>query len=278
MLTKLALITVVYQNYDILKDFFESLNKQTNKDFHLYIVDLSTDRKKIAHPHFPYTIITGQNRGYAYGVNNGLQKAIRDGNIHFAVINSDVLIEETFVEYTLSSLNTYPMSLIGGKIYYAPGFEYHKDRYQLKDRGKILWYTGGTIDWQNVYVKHRGVDEVDTGQYSVDEPTDFITGCFMTFDKTTFDTVGLWDEKYFLYYEDADFCERAKRKGIKLYYDPSIVLWHKNAQSTGGSGSPLHNHYQKINRLRFGMKYAPFKTKLFLIRDYLLDKLKTNIS
>jgi len=89
-------------------------------------------------------------------------------------------------------------------------------------------------------------------------------------DKSAIDKLGYWDETYFLYFEDSDFCVRAKRMGIKLIYDPRIILWHKNSQSTGGPGSKIHEKYQRINRLRFGIKYAPLKTKLHLIKQWLL--------
>ncbi len=113
------------------------------------------------------------------------------------------------------------------------------------------------------------MDEVDTGKYDKFEETDFVNGALMCFDKKVIDTIGFWDEKYFLYFEDADFCVRAKRAGIKLYYDPTIVVWHKNAQSTGGSGSLIHQNYQTKNRLRFGLKYAPLRTKIHLLKNYL---------
>lgn len=94
----------------------------------------------------------------------------------------------------------------------------------------------------------------------------------MIFDKKVVERVGHWDEDYFLYFEDADFCEKAKRKKIQLYYDPSIILWHKNAQSTGGSGSSLQQKYQLKNRLKFALKYAPLKTKLHLLWNYFSEK------
>ena len=96
----------------------------------------------------------------------------------------------------------------------------------------------------------------------------------MIFNKSVIDKIGYLDESYFLYYEDADWCERAKKAGINLYYDPSIVIWHKNAQSTGGAGSKLHQKYQEKNRLKFGLKYAPWKTKLHLIINLLTDKIR----
>ena len=133
----------------------------------------------------------------------------------------------------------------------------------------MLWYTGGSIDWAHAITPHRGVDEVDEGQYDVFEKTEFINGCLMLFDQSVISRVGWWDESYFLYFEDADFCVRAQRKNVSLYYDPSIVIWHKVSQSTGGSGSKLHVKYQERNRLRFGLKYAPFWTKLHLVKNYL---------
>jgi GT2 family glycosyltransferase len=271
---KIAVITVVYQNYGVLNDLFLSLEKQTSKDFHIFISDLSDDKKTISDDDLLITVINAKNLGYAYGVNTALKEAIKHGFDKFCVINSDVLVSNNFVETVNQALFKSSNTIIGGKIYYAPGYEYHKERYEEDDLGKIIWYGGGTIDWDNVYVKHRGVDEVDQKQYDDPEETDFITGCLMAFDRSVIDQVGFWNEKYFLYYEDADFCERAKRKGIKLYYDPNIIIWHKNAQSTEGAGSALHQKYQGLSRLRFGLKYAPFNTKLHLIKNAAFNFLK----
>ncbi len=266
---KLAVITVVYQNYAVIDDLLESFLKQKNDQFHLFLTDLSSKREVVASRHLPLTILESKNLGYAHGVNLGIREAIRQGFDKFCVINSDIFFKEDFIDNVLRSLNNHPASIVGGKIYYAPGFEYHK-KYSPVDLGKVLWYGGGIVDWSNVFTKHLGVDEVDKGQFDKSKETDFITGCLMCFDKKVIDTLGSWDENYFLYYEDADFCERAKRKSIKLYYDPKIIIYHKNAQSTKGSGSLIHQKYQKINRLKFGLKYAPVKTKLHLIKNYLL--------
>lgn len=267
MSKKIAVITVLYENYTILPDFFTSFEKQTSKNFHIFVVDLSKNKKQIKLPPFA-TLISDINKGYAYGINLGIIEAKKQQHTRFCVINSDVVVSSSFVANLSISLNNHSSSLIGGKIYYAPGYEYHKDRYTQKDLGKILWYAGGKNDWKNCLTIHRGVDEVDINKYDKFEKTDFITGCLMCFDTSVISKIGLWDESYFLYYEDSDYCERAKRAGIALYYDPTITLWHKNAQSTEGSGSKLHQMYQKKNQLKFGLKYAPFKTKLHLLKNY----------
>lgn len=265
----LAIITVVYQNYNILRDFCESLEKQSNKNFHLFISDLSDNKKKLPVFHTPYSILYSKNLGYAHGVNLGLKEAIKQGFSKFCVINNDTFFEKGFVDSILQSTLNHPSSIIGGKIFYAPGYEFHKSRYSKKDLGKVLWYAGGFVNWKHALTPHRGVDEVDRGKYDQLEKTDFINGCMMSFDKSVIEKVGFWDESYFLYFEDSDFCERAKRKCVDLWYDPSIVLWHKNAQSTGGAGSNTHLKHQKKNQLIFGFKYAPWRTKLHLIKNYL---------
>ena len=57
------------------------------------------------------------------------------------------------------------IGLVSPKIYFAPGFEFHKDRYKEEDLGKVIWYAGGEFDWDNIGNIHRGIDEVDQGQY-----------------------------------------------------------------------------------------------------------------
>ncbi len=267
---KLAVITVNFNNYVDTQDFLLYFKNQKIEKFKIFISDCSSNKKQVgADDH--YEVNFCENKGYAHGVNVGLQKATAQGFEYFAVINNDTRISSDFVGKCLNSLKANPNALIGGKIYYEKGFEYHR-KYQDKDLGHIIWYAGGIIDWNNVFTKHRGVDEVDNGQYDKKETTDFISGCLMLLDKHTLEVVGAWDEKYFLYYEDADYCLRAMRKGISLIYDPSIIIWHKNARSTGGSGSKLHQEYQERNRLRFGLKYAPLKTKFHLLKNYFFLK------
>ncbi|MCL4384705.1 MAG: glycosyltransferase family 2 protein [Cyanobacteria bacterium] len=275
---KLALITVVYENYTLLADFQKSLLSQKDNNFHVFIVDLSKSKKNLAEMLHPLnnkqqlTVIDSTNKGYAYGINLGLKSAIKKCYEFFCILNNDIYFGNDFITNALKTLEKYNNSIIGGKIYYAKGFEYHKNRYNNEDIGKVIWYAGGRFDWNHGLTPHRGVDEVDKGKYDKVEKTEFVNGALMLLDKKVIDTLGYWDESYFLYFEDADYCARAKRSGIKLYFDPRIKIWHKNSQSTGGSGSKLQQKYQRLSQLRFGLKYAPIKTKLHLIKNYLLKK------
>jgi GT2 family glycosyltransferase len=206
----------------------------------------------------------------------------------FTIVNPDVIVANNFVQACEDALIQYPTTIIAGKIYYAPRYEYHSERvpkhsFQLDEHGGCfplpsdypysIWYAGGQIDWAHATTKHIGVDDLDHPMYDESGETDFATGCCMVYDKSVSDRVGLWDEGYFMYYEDADFCVRAKRAHISTRYIPSIRLWHKNAQSTGGSGSDFHVRAMRSARLRFGLKYAPTRTKLHLLKNIIFPRL-----
>ena len=112
---KLALITVIFKNYTILDDYFASLSKQTDKDFHVYALDLTPEPQNYSYP--PYvTYIHDRNGGYAYGINQGVKKALTDGYEMVAPMNCDVTVKETFVENIKKSITQNPSSIMGGKI------------------------------------------------------------------------------------------------------------------------------------------------------------------
>ena len=264
---KIAIITVVYNNYGDLTEYFESFHSQTDSKFHIFVVDLSTQRQDYSYPNF-VTSLKGENKGYAYGLHVGLQSAVSNGYEKFAFMNNDTTVDKNFVKNAIESISNHPSSLIGGKIYYSKGYEYHKEKYSEKERGHVLWYAGGIMDWKNSWAVHRGVDDVDNHQYDSVEETEFVTGCLMLFDKELIDKAGEMDTSYFMYYEDADWNQQVLKAGCRCIYDPHVVIWHKNAQSTGGSGSSFHEKYQTKNRLTFGLRYAPIRTKLHLLKNY----------
>lgn len=281
----LAIITVVYRNYEVVNDFITSLSLQTSNAYMLYIVDVTDEKERQLIPWIRkiedrVTYITGENKGYAHGVNIGVAQALKQSSTHFVIVNPDIVFDTNFVLHTTYSLAQHPRTIIGGKIYYAPSYEFHTKTealntipYPLTPDRYYIWYAGASVDWSHATVTHRGVDVLDTQQFDTPEPTDIVCGCCVAYDKTVFDVVGNWDSNYFMYFEDSDYCLRAQQRGIKMLYDPSIILWHKNAQSTGGSGSSFHEREMAKSRLRFGLRYAPLKTKLHLIKNYVFSKI-----
>ena len=155
---------------------------------------------------------------------------------------------------------------VSPKIYFAPGYEFHKDNYGEEHKGKVVWFGGGKFDWDNVMSIHRGIDEVDRGEYGEEMEMDFATGCCFMVKREVLEKTGMFDDSYFAYFEDSDFSKRVLDAGYKIYYNGSTSISHKVSQSTG-TGSSLTDYYITRNRLTFGFKYASARTKFALWRQ-----------
>jgi len=258
-------------------DCLESLKNIKKDNFKLTIVvvdNASTDGSPSVISNFKI-ILNKENLGFSGGHNVAIQYALENGADYVLILNNDTYVSPNFLtELVRIAEKDDGIGILSPKIYFAPGFEYHKARYSKEEKGKVLWYAGGEIDWVNVIGRNRGVDEVDVGQYDKTEETEAATGCCMLIKKEVFAKIGNFDDKYFLYYEDADLTMGAKNKGFKIYYAPKSIIWHKNARSSGGSGSVLQDYYITRNRLLFGFRYAPARSKLALFRESLSLLLK----
>ncbi len=250
-----------------------SLRKLSTKGFSVKIVVVDNgstdDSVKIISEKFSeaHIIENHNNLGFAKGCNVGTLFALKNDADFVVLLNNDTIVHSHLLVELFGTYDAYKnVGAVSPKIYFEKGFEFHKNRYDKKDFGKVLWYAGGIMDWKNVIGRHRGVDEVDKGQFDVQEETDFASGCCMMLPRKVLQTVGLFDEKYFLYYEDSDLSMRIKKNGYKILYCPKAVLWHKNAGSSG-SGSDLQDYYITRNRLVFGFRFAPLRTKFSLFRE-----------
>lgn len=217
------------------------------------------------YPELPL-IVNQENFGYAGGNNVGIKYGLEKNSDYILLLNNDTIVHNTLITELINTSIEKKAQVVGPKIYFSKGYEFHKDRYSADELGKVIWFAGGIIDWNNIYGSHRGVDEVDTGQYQEVCTTDYVSGAAIFVSRQVFDMIGMLDEKYFMYYEDLDFCVRAKKAGFSLKYAPKAILWHNNAGSTR-SGSGLQDYYITRNRLMFGLKYAPLRSKLALIKE-----------
>ena len=256
-----------------------SLDKINSKSFKISVVvidNASKDEFKVQSSKFKVfqglrVISNDKNLGFSGGQNVGIKYALDNGADYVLILNNDTIVDKNLIEELLNAAQKDKnIGIAVPKIYFASGFEFHKDRYKKSDLGKVFWYAGGEMDWKNVIGFHRGVDEVDRGQYDRIEKTDFASGCCMLVKGEVFEKVGFLDEKFFLYYEDSDLCERIRRAGYSIMYSAKAILWHKNAGSAGGSGSSLQDYYITRNRMLFGFRYASFRSKLALFKESIM--------
>ncbi|MBQ6438399.1 glycosyltransferase family 2 protein [bacterium] len=206
--------------------------------------------------------------GFTGGNNLGFAVASREFNPdYFLLLNADTLVQPDFLAHLLASLHAHPdWGLASPKIYFAPGCEFHRTDYPADQRGHVIWFAGGSIDWDNLLTCHRGVDEIDRGQFEHETELDFATGCCFLIRREVLATTGVFDDQYFLYYEDTDLSARLKTHGFKLGFVPSSIVWHKNGGATNGSGSDLQTFYQTRNRLHFFATYGNWRVRQRVVR------------
>jgi len=208
-----------------------------------------------------------ENLGFAGGNNVGIRHAMERKADWVMVLNNDTTVDKDLVvEFIKAGKRRKKAGMLSPKIYFAKGYEFHKDRYKLRERGRVIWCAGGEMDWNNVYANNRGVDEVDEGQYDKARKLEFATGACMMLRKKALEEGGLFDERYFLYLEDADLSQRMIAKKWEVWYVPKAKLWHKVSQSSA-IGDSLSDYYLTRNKLMFAMRYAPVWAKQAVIRE-----------
>lgn len=270
---KVFIILINWNNYKDTVKCITSLNtlKKSNIEITTVVIDnASTDNSVIIlQKEFPTLKIIAlpNNEGFTGGNNRGIDYARKHDADYVWFLNNDTVVHPGALVELLHSFQDPSVGIAGSKIYFMKHFEFHKKRYKQSELGKVIWYAGGNIDWNNVYGSHRGVDEVDNGQYDVEEETDFVTGCSLMISTVCLDIVKGFDSKYFAFLEDMDLCLKIRNAGYKIMYNPQSLVWHKNAGSTGGPGNKIHQYYMTRNRLLFGFRYASFRTKLALIKE-----------
>ena len=284
-MTKIAIIVLNWNQPQLTLDTIDSLKniKSTSYKHKIFLIDNnSTDKslyifqKKFKTNPTIEIIKNNKNLGYV-GNNIGIKKAIKQNYDYILLLNNDVIVDSNFLEelYQGAKLG---YDIVGPKIYFAPGFEYHQDWYSKKEIGKVIWSVGGQMDWNNVYGSNIGVDQVDKGQFDQNnDKVDFLTGCCLMIDVKVFKKIGYLDEKYFMYLEDLDFCQKAIKNNFKLSYIYKSKIWHVNSGSSK-SGGNLHDYFITRNRLYFGLNYASLKTKFALIRESFRQLISPNSS
>ncbi len=212
-------------------------------------------------------IIRAKNLGFANANNIGIDFAKKWNADYFLLLNNDTLVSKNFInELVHCASGDANIGIISPKIYFAKGYEFHKNRYSKDELGKVIWYAGGIIDWNNIYASHRGVDQVDNGQYDQQIQTDFASGCALFITKDVVNKIGGLNADLFMYWEDVDYSIKVRKAKYKVIYCPSSIVWHKNAGSSG-VGSELQKYFMTRNRLYMGFKYANIKTMFALLRE-----------
>ncbi|MBI2591892.1 glycosyltransferase family 2 protein [Candidatus Saccharibacteria bacterium] len=203
-----------------------------------------------------------KNYGYSKGNNLGIHRAKGD---YVLVCNNDLQLEKNLIEDLVAVAKQKRAGATVPKLVYA-----NKKGY-LNNAGSRL---EPTSDWP---IYEDGKDEKDEGQYDkIREITAFCGACVL-FSRQFLHKVGLFDPKFFMYFEDGDLSWRGQKAGFKFFYAPRAIAYHVHTGTTT-EGSPIFNFFVGRNRILILTKNAEFKVIakgwLKTWRDHLLLRLK----
>jgi GT2 family glycosyltransferase len=197
-------------------------------------------------------IENGRNLGFAEGNNIG----IREKSCPYVLLlNGDAVVSKNILKDLVGALQADPGAGIAG-----PAIMYHENP-------ERVWCAGGSIGLFG-YAAHLGKGrKMD----SCRRPgvVDYICGCAILIRRELLNKIGLLDAEYFTYFEDADFCFRARRAGYRCLYVPSPSVWHKTEAEW--IASPVQAYYYTRNPVIFAKKNLEgFRKAIFILSQVML--------
>ena len=271
---KVSIILLNWNGAEFTIPCVESLRLQSYDNIEIIIVDNGSvdNSRSLLAKKFGGSIKLvplDKNRGFTGGNNTGIELALKDGADYVLVLNNDTVADSNFVKELVALAETnIHFGVVTGKIFYY-------------DQRELLWFAGGIVRRGLLAFKHRGLLKRDTGEYDTVDESRFVTGCCMLVRREVFEAVGLFDDRFFIYSEDADFSLRVFRQGYALMYTPHALLWHKESASMrkntlragAGTVSPRQYYLSTRNRIFLVRKHSPPMEKVLTLTVVVLEAL-----
>ncbi len=238
---KVFIILLNWNNWHETRECLESLNRVTYSNFEIVVVDNNSRvEEKTEFGNFQFSIFNFQTRliwnaenlGFAGGNNVGIKYALEHGADYVFLLNNDAIVSPDFLtELVKVAESDSSFGILGSRIY----------KYSTNE----IVFDGGVVSkWLNK------AEHTANFQFSIFnfQTVDYITGAAMLIKREVIEKIGLMREEYFLYYEDVDWCIRARRAGYNCVVVPESHVWHK-VSATNKEGSPSYIYYHARNSL-----------------------------
>jgi N-acetylglucosaminyl-diphospho-decaprenol L-rhamnosyltransferase len=222
---RFSIITVNYASWPYTLRCVDSLYKTGYEDFEVIIVDNDQESAVPEIPHAVRLIRNPKNVGFARACNQGILAS--DGE-YIVLINPDTLVEGDFFE---SLEEFFDQNLEAGVA--GPRIVDGEGNLQLSAR-KELSFVSGFLGRTSLFPKNPLVRRFFPAAQKLSDPVvvDWVSGACMIIRRRTIEEIGPMDERFFMYFEDADLCRRAREAGWLVYYLPQVeVLHHTGASS-----------------------------------------------
>jgi GT2 family glycosyltransferase len=250
---KVFVIVVNYNGKETLKSCLKSLFCSDYPNLEVVVVDNNSKdgsiemvKSQFSRAHY---IMLEKNVGFAAGNNQGIRFALEKQAKYVFLLNNDAFVDKNTISQLIQSSKKHHDRVMLSPIIYTAG--------RLQKR---VWFCGGRIDWKHMRAVHAPCKDISQKTYT----TEYITGCAMLIPQQIFQNVGLFDEKYFLYYEDVDLCVRAQKEGFSCSVVPTASVSHSE-QSTH---NPDKLYWLVVSGILFFTSAAakhPLRTHLYLL-------------
>lgn len=258
---KFAIIIV---NYNCINDTIETigcLEKFDQKIFDIFLVDNYSEHdeqikiKNFAKRKNLYFCQTAKNLGMAGGNNVAIKMALAKGYDYIFLLNPDMVINDlNFFEIIEEEMQREKADILGPLVNYYPEMD-------------KIYFAGGYVN--KITGRTIALDQrrKDVGKYKKNEKCDFIAGCAMVVRADVFRQAGLIPEDYFLYFEESDFCLKAKKMNMNIIFTPRTRCYHKVSVSIKYM-SNTYLYYMVRNFKKFSLKYISAWTRPFFYAYY----------
>ncbi|MEX0682113.1 MAG: glycosyltransferase family 2 protein [Dehalococcoidia bacterium] len=220
-------VTIVILNWNGLADTRECLQSLQAVDygaFRAIVVDNGSrndeaGKLEAEFGSFLEVLRLSKNRGFAGGANAGIRRALEADGDYVLLLNNDTVVAPTFLQMMIDAARE------------LPDLAAACPRTNFYDRPRVIYSTGGEVSIWRAVATQVGRGEEDTGQYDRVKRRDYADGVCMLIPRSAIEKVGLLDEQYFAYWEETDWCIRARAYGLHCYYVPLARIWHKASRS-----------------------------------------------
>ncbi len=252
---KTAIVIPNWNGADMIADCLKSLQAQSMKAY-IIVVDNGSEDDSVAiiEKRFPEVklIKRRRNYGFAGGVNIGIKHALNNGADAVALFNNDAIATKNWLEELVKQLRENPdAGIITGKLM-------RNDKIHIDSTGD--YYSTWGISFP------RGRNQKDTGQYETVNIVFGASGGASLYNAKMFRDIGLFDERFFAYFEDVDISFRAQLARWSVMYIPSAVAYHHVGGTSSKLGDFTRYHsiknflmlYTKNMPAKLYWKYLPF--------------------
>ncbi len=243
-----TVIVLTWGRFEETIECLESLRRVRYSPLRVLVVDNASggDYVPRLRMRFPEVEVveSSVNLGYAGGNNLGLRHAVGHGAVYALVLNNDTVVDPDFVSIQVAAAEKDPrIAAVGARIM------------QL-ERPDRIFCIGGHLTWNPTLIKLDGLNEPGAGVEGTRD-IEMISGCAILFRSSALEDIGYFDERFFAYHEDVDWCARAREAGYRVVSATGAIVYHRRAPGLGRPRLEPHLYYfYGRNAILYAHKHA----------------------